>query len=376
MYTSQRFVLFMALAVLVSVLVPGTVRAQDNRKVYVDDTGIPKATGSGQCGRPNYATIQAAVNDLSASRVVVCKGTYVEQVTVERSLTLEGQSGAVIQAPAGDAIAVVQFRGPQQSRLSGFTITGMGVNVAAGVRANGFVCEDTPCGPTQVSISRNRISDIYSSGAFGVGGTGIFIYQAKGNVEDNTVERYGAIGIDADGDDRADTFAQVDGNTIRGQGQGGPNVNQIGIRFDETSMDSEDNTISGNYGSGADGVGYGIQVVFANGSIRDNTVKDNHTGVHYGPGAGVLRSNTVSNNTGNGIELFSTVGATIVENKSSNNGDNGIFIANGATGNTVRDNKAHGNKGVDLFDNNGMPLVNTYVGNRCATSNPSGLCKS
>jgi parallel beta-helix repeat protein len=100
------------------------------------------------------------------------------------------------------------------------------------------------------------------------------------------------------------------------------------------------------------------------------------TGVHYGPGAGELRSNTVSNNTGNGIELFSTIGATIVENKSSNNGGNGIFVANGATSNMVRDNKARGNQGIDLFDGNGTPLVNTYVGNRCATSNPSGLCKS
>lgn len=375
MNSMQRWAAVLLIALLIGALAPSSVLAASGRTVYVDDNGTANPAGKGKCGKPNYAAIQAAVNDASAGRVVVCKGVYVEIVTVERSLTLEGQSGAVIQAPAGDAIAVVQFRGPQQSRLSGFTITGAGANVAAGVRANGFVCEDAPCGPTQVSISRNRISDIYSSGDFGVGGVGIFIFQSEGNVEDNTVERYGAIGIDADGDDRADTFAQVDGNTIRGQGPGGPNVNQIGIRFDETSMDSEDNTISGNYGSGANGVGYGIQVVFANGSIRDNTVKNNHTGVHYGPGAGELRSNTVSNNAGNGIELFSTVGATIVENTASNNGGNGIFLATGATGNTVRDNKARGNTGVDLFDSNGLPLVNSYAGNRCATSNPSGLCK-
>lgn len=349
--------------------------AATNRTVYVDDTGTPNAAGKGKCGKPNYSSIQAAVNDLSASTVVVCKGTYVETVTVERSLSLQGQSGAVIQAPAGDAVAIVQFRGPQKSRLRGFTISGAGANVAAGVRTNGFVCDDTPCGPTQVSITKNHVSDIYSSGDFGNGGTGIFIFQSQATVEDNTVERYGEIGIDADGDDRADTFAQVDGNTIRGQGQGGTSTTQIGIRFDETDMDAEDNTISGNYGSGAEGLGYGILVVFANGSIRDNTVKHNHTGVHYGPGAGVLRSNEISNSAGNGIELFSTINATIVENESSNNGGNGIFIAAGATMNTFKDNKAFGNGGTDLFDANGTPLVNTFTSNKCATSNPAGLCK-
>src|SRR5204863_8648570 len=123
---------------------------------------------------------------------------------------------------------------------------------------NGFVCEDTPCGPTQVSISHNHVSDIFSSGDLGGGGIGIFIFQSQADISDNIVERYGFAGIVADGDDRADTFAQIDGNSIRGQGASGASESQIGIRLDETSADVEDNTISGNYGSGANGVGTGI----------------------------------------------------------------------------------------------------------------------
>src|SRR5262245_21375300 len=237
----RRWAVVLLTALLMGVLVPSSVLGASGRSVYVDDNGAANPAGKGKCGKPNYSTIQAAVNDLSVGRVVVCKGIYVEIVTVERSLTLEGRSGAVIQAPAGDALAVVQFRGPQQSRLHGFTVTGKGANVAAGVRTNGFVCEDTPCGPTQVSISHNQVSDIHSSGDFGVGGIGIFIFQSVADVSDNTVERYGRAGIVADGDDRADTSAQIDGNIIRGQGTGGASESQIGIHLDETSAEVEDN---------------------------------------------------------------------------------------------------------------------------------------
>jgi parallel beta-helix repeat protein len=376
MNTLQRRTGALLVALLLSVLMPGAALAASGRTVYVDDTGQTSAATSGRCGRPNYATIQAAVNDTSAGRVVVCKGIYVEIVTVERSLTLEGRSGAVIQAPAGDAVAVVQFRGPQQSRLYGFTITGAGANVAAGVRTNGFVCEDTPCGPTQVWISHNQVSDIYSSGAFGVSGIGIFIFQSQADVSDNTVERYGRAGIVADGDDRADTSAQIDGNIIRGQGISGTSESQIGIHLDETSADVEDNTISGNYGSGANGVGMGILVDFANSSIRDNTLKQNDTGVHLGPGDGaVLRSNVIRSSAHNGIELFSTINATIVENKSSNNGGSGIYLASNTQSTMVKANTARNNGDADIFDSSGPPPANTYIDNRCDISSPSGLCR-
>jgi parallel beta-helix repeat protein len=374
MNVGRRWAGVLLAALLVSLALPGAAYAA-GRTVYVDDNGAPNAAGKGACGKPNYASVQAAVNDLTAARVVVCAGTYIELVTVERSLTLEGQSGAVIRAPAGDALAVVQFRGPQNSRLRGLTISGAGANVAAGVRTNGFVCEDTPCGPTVVSISNNRVSDIYSSGDFGVGGTGIFIFQSQANVEDNTVERYGARGISADGDDRADTFAQIDGNVIRGQGAGGPAAEQVGILVDETNVDMEDNVISGNHVSG-DGDGVGIKVEFASGSIRDNRVTDNHTGIRLAPdGGSELRSNEALNNAANGIELFSTIGATIVENESSDNGGDGIFLADNTSGNTVRGNTAEDNGGTDIVGAIGAPVANTYTDNECDTSSPAGLCE-
>jgi parallel beta-helix repeat protein len=377
MNVARRWACALLAALVVSLLMPGAALAANGRTVYVDDDGTPNAAGSGKCGRPNYASIQAAVNDLSARRVVVCKGTYIEQVTVERDLTLEGRPGAVIQAPAGEHLAIVLFRGPQTSRLKGFTITGAGSDtVAAGIRTNGFVGDEIAYGPTIVTISNNHVSDIRDTRNGRVDGTGIFIFQSQADVSDNTVERYGAIGISADGDDRADTSAQIDGNTITGQGGGGANETQIGLRLDETTVDAEDNIISGNIGSGPGAFGVGILIEFASGSIRDNELTQNGTGIRFAPGGDVvLRSNEVSGSINNGIELFSSFSATVVENESSNNGGSGIYLAAGTQGNTVRGNKARNNGGIDIVDDTGNPPANTYKGNKCNTSTPAGLCK-
>jgi parallel beta-helix repeat protein len=376
MNSVRRWAGAVLITLLMAVLVPGAALAANGRTVYVDDNGIANAAGKGTCGKPNYTTIQAAVNDTSAERVVVCKGTYVEQVTVERSLTLEGRPGAVIQAPAGEFDAIVLFRGPQTSRMKGFTITGAGsATVGAGIRTNGFVGDEIAYGPTQVTISHNHITDIRDTRFGRTDGIGIFIFQSQADVSDNTVERYGRAGIVADGDDRADTSAQIDGNSIRGQGADGTSESQIGIHLDETSADVEDNSVSGNNVSGANGVGEGILVEFATVTIRDNTLKYNDTGVHFGPGGGELRSNVIRNSTHNGIELFSTVGATIAENESSHNGGNGIFLAANTQSNSVRENRARNNDDVDIFDASGTPPANIYAGNTCDTSSPDGLCQ-
>src|SRR3954470_18561247 len=99
MHAIRRLAIALLVA-LVGGLAPAASSAQASSTVYVDDTGAANPARSGQCGRPNYATIQAAVDDLSARRIVVCPGTYAEQVAVTRSISLEGRSGAVIQAPA------------------------------------------------------------------------------------------------------------------------------------------------------------------------------------------------------------------------------------------------------------------------------------
>ena len=98
------------------------------RTVYVDDNGTVSASAKGASGKPNFSRIQAAVDDVPATTIVVCKGTYSEQVAVTGSLSLVGRASARIQAPVDlvDSGAIVRFSAAQKSRLSGFMISGAG----------------------------------------------------------------------------------------------------------------------------------------------------------------------------------------------------------------------------------------------------------
>src|ERR1700735_3879079 len=65
----------------------------------------------GGCGSPTFTTTQAAVNTApAASTVNVCPGSYPEQVTINKRLTLQGvafgtSNQAVVTAPAGGIVA-------------------------------------------------------------------------------------------------------------------------------------------------------------------------------------------------------------------------------------------------------------------------------
>lgn len=85
------------------------------------------------CSLPNFNTIQAAVNlEPTGTTIVVCPGTYTEQVTISgKALTLNG-SNATIQAPAvltADLEGkknVVDIRDGSNVTMSGFVVAGPG----------------------------------------------------------------------------------------------------------------------------------------------------------------------------------------------------------------------------------------------------------
>jgi nitrous oxidase accessory protein NosD len=64
--------------------------------LFVSPTGASGAADR-NCGSAAYSTVQSAVDAASAgSTVVVCRGTYTEDVIISAPLTLAGQHGAVI----------------------------------------------------------------------------------------------------------------------------------------------------------------------------------------------------------------------------------------------------------------------------------------
>jgi nitrous oxidase accessory protein NosD len=68
--------------------------------LYVSPSGTAGATDRG-CPSAGYSTIQAAVDAASGgATVVVCQGTYTEDVIISTRLTLRGRQGAVVQGSA------------------------------------------------------------------------------------------------------------------------------------------------------------------------------------------------------------------------------------------------------------------------------------
>lgn len=381
---ARHAVSLILIAVLMGFLAPRATLAQASRTVYVDDNGTPIPASRGACGKPNYASIQAAVNDTSATRVVVCKGIYTELIRVERSLTLEGRSGAVLQAPTvpNFSIAIVSFTGVQQSRLKGFTITDDNTTDTQ------VFAEVDVRDAAQVTISHNH---------FRARRPVILVSVGQADITDNIIEWSSGEAINASS---PNTFVMIDDNTFRSQG---PQEGLIGIDIREgASGDVEDNMITGNNGELSAGI---IVDLTDQVSIRDNTVTHNALGIVLGDetGAVEVRSNLIRNNTSHGIFLTDASFNTVVENESDHNGGSGIWVetapsdpnafqnvirtnkvhdnrgdgihlGRGVRGTIVKENKVTHNSGVDIVDDNGLPLVNIYTDNTCGTSNPTGLC--
>ncbi len=90
--------------------------------------------------RADFSTIGAALIVASTGdTILVCPGTYVEQVTVTTDdVTLESQipRAAIIVAPAAmsDPKAVVRVRGAHNVTIRNFTISGSGAGRCQGIR--------------------------------------------------------------------------------------------------------------------------------------------------------------------------------------------------------------------------------------------------
>jgi hypothetical protein len=103
----------------------------------------------GGCATARYSTIQSAVNAApSGAVVVVCKGTYAEDVVISRPLVLLGQSTVIQGFATTDSNCTFALGGPpvmapclagitiksSHVKVSGFTVTGA---VGEGILATG-----------------------------------------------------------------------------------------------------------------------------------------------------------------------------------------------------------------------------------------------
>ncbi len=385
----------------------------------LEDRWVPSTltVGSGQ----TYTTIQSAVNAAHNGDVVLVKpGTYQEQVTINKSITLEAQSNSwwgwgngwgcggntsgsvVIEAPASlgaqsvanpDAIVHVTGSGVNVE-IGGFTIEGASstgtTNLLYGVRVDGGASAD---------IYANNITNIIDSSnpQFGVGisvgnavdsSDGLGAQVGSASIVGNNITNYQRGGIVVS---NTGSWALVLNNNITATHNPATATladSVTGVEVSEgASTTVAFNSITNNYND-SDGVGvllytpgqgteiafnilqgndyglYGFDVTGSAGSCGHRSYGGFNCGGDWGSFCGgdfenrgvSVDANAVIGNTYQGIEFDYSSGVNISANVCNNNGSFSLYGTNG-------------NGGIFLYQSTGNIVIN----NTCLNNNGSGI---
>jgi parallel beta-helix repeat protein len=312
----------------------------------------------------SFSSVQAAVNAAanSGDTIQVDPGTYTEQVTINKSLTMEGNgAGAIIRAPGTlttdlGQTALVEIGGGATVNMSALTLEGpgpsAGIYVVGGATAN-------VTGTTIDKMRQNPLNGVQTGRGILVGSTGQS-QVGHATITNCIITDYQKSGIVTGG---TGTTVTATGTTITGVGPTSL-IAQNGIQITEgTTAQVSDNAITGNEFTGtnsgpdptANVQSIGL-LIFGSGTFTGNTVSGNDAGIaNLGTGTaisgntvqdnrfeGILLnqgSATVSNNTitGNniGVAVVAVAGDTVnaqgalVSNNITNNGNGGVAFPGG-----------------------------------------------
>src|SRR6267378_587650 len=246
------------------------------------------AVGTCKPSLPSYATISAAVSGVPPfSTVLVCPGTYPDQVTIAQPLTLKG----ITSANAGQAVITVPGSG-----LS-FVTTGLGYSIAAMVN---------------ITASPVNISDITVDGAGNTlpGGSWFagFLYNdgSSGTVNSITARNlcctYGGFGVWAE-----NANATYESLTIE---------NSSFHDFDDSAVITFGNTLVATLKGNTVEFGYSQIQFYSGGSLTANVLNGGYFGMFVTASApATVSGNTVNNET---FGIFAGGGITATSNKISN----------------------------------------------------------
>jgi len=235
-------------------------------------------------------SIMQAVNQASPGAAVnVGAGTYAEQLTVNKALTLTGAGASVttvspssLTADASGNRSILTIGGGANVEVSGFTFRGPVPEITAGI----FVRDGA-----NAHIHNNALIDIRESGALSGNQRGIGIWVGRALqgttgsalIENNVITGYQKGGIVVDG---PGSQATITGNTITGEGPTSA-IAQNGIQASRgASATISGNIVSGNNYTPASDEATGI-LIFTPGfylgqgsiSVGPNNVSGNEVGV-------------------------------------------------------------------------------------------------
>ncbi len=240
------------LLILVSFLVPRVAAQDRDRKpdLLVDDDKV-------QCPTATFTSIQDAINAADPGSLIrVCPGTYREQLSINKSLSIEGDNGAIVLPSS----MVANTTGSSGAPIAAAIL----VKDAANVEIKGLIVDTANNGITECSPHL----------------IGILYQNSSGNIEHNAV-RNTKLSVSLNGCQSGDAIVvqslgggtskvSIDDNSIHDYQKNGITGNESGTEVTITK-----NVVTG-LGPTTGAAQNGIQVGFgAKGGVFRNTVTDN-----------------------------------------------------------------------------------------------------
>jgi hypothetical protein len=261
---------------------------------------VTHAVGTCRPKLPSYASISAALAATPAPNIVmVCPGTYNEQVQITQAVTLEGVSTAnsaqaIIAVPSGGLVtnATNDFGEAIAAQLWVNNATGPVdvIDITLDAAGNGI----TTFPPFIVGVfyqnSSGTVNRVTTRNQKGNGsGEGIYVEGGSGNpsvtVEDSSIHDFDAVGIDIETSSNAsEVTATIKGNSVNGgTGQIGDGILANSGATSTVTANLVTGTIQGIYTQG-----------LAAGSISGNTLMNNLVGIAAGADGVSVTGNKIS----------------------------------------------------------------------------------